>query len=62
MQDHEELPIFKSLEDKLERFLGLQKDIQSFNETEINLAAVKWTKETFRKQNESAAIKHRKNA
>lgn len=36
--DHEELPIFKSLEDKLERFLGLQKDIQSFNETEINLA------------------------
>src|SRR5690606_41679156 len=36
--EHEELPIFKNLEDKLERFLGLQKDIQSHNETEINLA------------------------
>lgn len=36
--EHEELPIFKSLEDKLERFLGLQKDIQSHNETEVNFA------------------------
>ena len=32
----EELPIFKNLENKLERFLGLQKDIQSYNESEIN--------------------------
>jgi len=34
----EELPIFKSLENKLERMLGLQQGIQSFNETEINTA------------------------
>ncbi|WP_298757214.1 2-succinyl-5-enolpyruvyl-6-hydroxy-3-cyclohexene-1-carboxylic-acid synthase [uncultured Psychroserpens sp.] len=34
----EELPIFKSIENKLERFLGLQQDIQSFNETELNKA------------------------
>ncbi len=34
----EELPIFKNLENKLERMLGLQQDIQSFNETEINTA------------------------
>ncbi|WP_456441610.1 2-succinyl-5-enolpyruvyl-6-hydroxy-3-cyclohexene-1-carboxylic-acid synthase [Psychroserpens sp.] len=34
----EELPIFKSLENKLERILGLQQGIQSFNETEINTA------------------------
>ena len=33
---HEELPIIKNLEDKLERFLGLQKDIQTYNEEEIN--------------------------
>ena len=32
----EELPIFKNIENKLERFLGLQKDIQSYNESEIN--------------------------
>jgi 2-succinyl-5-enolpyruvyl-6-hydroxy-3-cyclohexene-1-carboxylate synthase len=32
----DELPIFKSLENKLERFLGLQKDIQSYNESEIH--------------------------
>ena len=31
-----ELPIFKNLENKLERFLGLQKDIQAFNESEIH--------------------------
>lgn len=35
---HEELPIFKNLENKFERFLGLQKDIQIFNEEEINTA------------------------
>ncbi|MFK7781251.1 2-succinyl-5-enolpyruvyl-6-hydroxy-3-cyclohexene-1-carboxylic-acid synthase [Psychroserpens sp.] len=34
----EELPIFKNLENKLERMLGLQKGIQTFNETEINKA------------------------
>jgi len=39
--DDEDLPIFKNLEDKLERFLGLQKDIQSYNETEINAAIYK---------------------
>lgn len=32
----DELPIMKSIENKLERFLGLQKDIQSFNESEIH--------------------------
>ncbi len=36
--DHEELPIFKNLEDKFERLLGLQKDIQTYNEEEINAA------------------------
>ena len=35
---NEDLPIFKNLENKLERFLGLQQDIQSFNEEEINTA------------------------
>nr|WP_321243702.1 thiamine pyrophosphate-binding protein [uncultured Psychroserpens sp.] len=34
----EELPIFKNLENKLERFLGLQEGIQSDNETKINQA------------------------
>lgn len=34
----EELPIFKNLENKLERLLGLQQGIQSFNEDEINTA------------------------
>jgi len=34
----EDLPIFKSLENKLERILGLQQGIQSFNEAEINTA------------------------
>ncbi|MBC3846591.1 2-succinyl-5-enolpyruvyl-6-hydroxy-3-cyclohexene-1-carboxylic-acid synthase [Winogradskyella echinorum] len=34
----DELPIFKNLENKLERILGLQKDIQSFNESEIHNA------------------------
>jgi len=33
-----ELPILKNLENKLERFLGLQKDIQEYNEQEINMA------------------------
>ncbi len=35
---HDELPIMKNLENKLERFLGLQKDIQAYNEEEINKA------------------------
>jgi 2-succinyl-5-enolpyruvyl-6-hydroxy-3-cyclohexene-1-carboxylate synthase len=41
LPDDADLPIFKSLEDKLERFLGIQQDIQSFNETEINTAILK---------------------
>lgn len=36
--DQYELPIIKNLEDKLERFLGIQKDIQTRNEQEINTA------------------------
>ncbi|MEH6536117.1 MAG: 2-succinyl-5-enolpyruvyl-6-hydroxy-3-cyclohexene-1-carboxylic-acid synthase [Psychroserpens sp.] len=36
LSDKEELPIFKSLENKLERLLGLQQDIQSYNEMELN--------------------------
>ena len=36
--ENEELPIIKNIENKLERFLGFQKDIQSFNEEEINTA------------------------
>lgn len=39
--DDDDLPIFKNLEDKLERFLGLQGDIQKYNETEINTAIFK---------------------
>jgi 2-succinyl-5-enolpyruvyl-6-hydroxy-3-cyclohexene-1-carboxylate synthase len=35
---YEELPILKNIEDKLERFLGFQKDIQRYNEEEINTA------------------------
>ena len=35
---HEDLPIIKNLEDRVERFLGLQKDIQTHNETQINNA------------------------
>lgn len=35
---HEELPIFKNLENKFERLLGLQKDIQTHNEEDINTA------------------------
>ena len=31
-----ELRIFKNIENKLERFLGLQKDIQTYNESEIH--------------------------
>lgn len=38
LSEKEELPIFKSIENKLERFLGLQKDIQSYNEEELNKA------------------------
>lgn len=34
----EDLPMLKNLEGKLERFLGLQKDIQTHNEEEINEA------------------------
>ena len=41
LPDDEDLPIFKSLEDKLERFLGIQQDIQTYNETEINTAIFK---------------------
>ncbi|MCA0133200.1 2-succinyl-5-enolpyruvyl-6-hydroxy-3-cyclohexene-1-carboxylate synthase [Winogradskyella alexanderae] len=33
-----ELPIIKNIENKLERFLGIQKDIQTYNETEIATA------------------------
>jgi 2-succinyl-5-enolpyruvyl-6-hydroxy-3-cyclohexene-1-carboxylate synthase len=33
-----EFPIFKNIEYKLERFLGLQKDIQSYNESQIHEA------------------------
>lgn len=35
---NEELPIIKNLENKFERFLGLQKDIQDFNEETVNTA------------------------
>jgi 2-succinyl-5-enolpyruvyl-6-hydroxy-3-cyclohexene-1-carboxylate synthase len=35
---HEDLPILKNLEDKFERLLGLQKDIQTHNEEGINVA------------------------
>lgn len=35
---YDELPIMKNLENKLERFLGLQEDIQAYNEQEINKA------------------------
>ncbi|CAH8283129.1 2-succinyl-5-enolpyruvyl-6-hydroxy-3-cyclohexene-1-carboxylate synthase [Mariniflexile fucanivorans] len=35
---NEDLPMLKNLEGKLERFLGLQKDIQTHNEEEINEA------------------------
>lgn len=38
ISNKEEAPIFKNLEHKLERLLGLQKSIQSFNEEEINKA------------------------
>jgi len=34
----QDLPIIKNIEDKLERFLGFQKDIQTHNELEINTA------------------------
>jgi 2-succinyl-5-enolpyruvyl-6-hydroxy-3-cyclohexene-1-carboxylate synthase len=34
----DEVPIFKSIENKLERILGLQKDIQTYNESEIHEA------------------------
>ncbi len=34
--DNKELPILKSIENKLEHFLGLQKGIQTYNESEIH--------------------------
>ncbi|MDX2414114.1 MAG: hypothetical protein QNK33_02880, partial [Bacteroidales bacterium] len=34
----DELQIFKSIENKLEKFLGLQKTLQQQNEVEINTA------------------------
>lgn len=41
----EDLALFKSIENKIERLLGLQKDIQSYNESEIHdaltIAAIK---------------------
>ncbi|WP_298902116.1 2-succinyl-5-enolpyruvyl-6-hydroxy-3-cyclohexene-1-carboxylic-acid synthase [uncultured Psychroserpens sp.] len=36
--EKEELPIIKSIENKIEHFLGLQQDIQSYNEEELNKA------------------------
>ncbi|WP_296316661.1 2-succinyl-5-enolpyruvyl-6-hydroxy-3-cyclohexene-1-carboxylate synthase [Winogradskyella sp. UBA3174] len=36
LSSDEELPIFKNLEQKFERLLGIQKDIQSYNESEIH--------------------------
>lgn len=36
ISSEDELPIFKNIENKLERLLGLQKDIQSHNESEIH--------------------------
>ncbi|MDP5082230.1 MAG: 2-succinyl-5-enolpyruvyl-6-hydroxy-3-cyclohexene-1-carboxylic-acid synthase [Winogradskyella sp.] len=39
-ENENELRIFKSIENKLERFLGFQKDIQSYNEYEIHQALV----------------------
>ncbi|SFZ94237.1 2-succinyl-5-enolpyruvyl-6-hydroxy-3-cyclohexene-1-carboxylate synthase [Flaviramulus basaltis] len=38
VSEYEELPILKNLENKFERLLGLQKDIQTYNEEEINTA------------------------
>lgn len=38
LSNKEELPIFKNLENKLERFLGVQQGIQSDNEEDINTA------------------------
>lgn len=38
ISEKDELPIFKSIENKLERFLGLQQGIQSYNEEELNKA------------------------
>lgn len=37
-QTEKELPIFKSLENKLEKALGLQQSVQDYNNTEINIA------------------------
>lgn len=36
-----EVPLLKNIENKLERFLGLQKGIQAYNETEISNALTK---------------------
>ncbi|RNC87093.1 MAG: 2-succinyl-5-enolpyruvyl-6-hydroxy-3-cyclohexene-1-carboxylate synthase [Winogradskyella sp.] len=38
VQGTEEIPLFKSMENKVEKFLGLQQDIQSSNEQEIHNA------------------------
>lgn len=36
--DTEDIPVLRNIEDKLERMLGLQKDIQTHNENELNHA------------------------
>ena len=41
VSNDEEIPIIKNLEHKLERFLGLQKGIQDYNEEEIYIALAK---------------------
>ncbi len=38
LSDKEDLPMFKRVENKLERFLGIQQKIQDSNESEINIA------------------------
>lgn len=42
----EDIPVFKNIEDKVERLIGLQKDIQSYNVKEINDA---FNKAVFKK-------------
>ncbi|OUS00828.1 2-succinyl-5-enolpyruvyl-6-hydroxy-3-cyclohexene-1-carboxylic-acid synthase [Flavobacteriales bacterium 33_180_T64] len=36
LSENESFPVFESLESKLDHFVGLQKDIQSYNEEELN--------------------------
>ncbi|MEM6515683.1 MAG: 2-succinyl-5-enolpyruvyl-6-hydroxy-3-cyclohexene-1-carboxylic-acid synthase, partial [Bacteroidota bacterium] len=38
LNEKENIPLMKNLENKIERFLGIQKSIQKFNESEINTA------------------------